>query len=395
MSEKHPISFAFACVACILFAGFANAQLEKDPKQIAAPIDHNVLSVDQWKKVDQSVERGLAWLASEQQDDGSFRCIDSGQPAVTGLCLMAFLASGESPTDGRYSKTLTQAIDYIVSHQKRNGLIAALAPNSVPISREPVHEIYASCAITYNHAISSLALSEAYGQCDEAQAKKLSGAIEKAVSATLKMQAWAIRRPVEGGGWKYITKAFDEDSDLSATAWQLMFLRSAKNAGFDVPKENIDQAMDYVERCYNEETEVFVYQPKFLKTESRAMAGAGIVAMAHGGRHNSEKALKSGDWILTRDFTKYNADKAINGWTWQPDRFHYGVFHCSQAMYQLGGKYWKGFYPPVVETLLANQNEEGSWATEPHDKIYGNCYTTSLCILSLSVPNQLLPMFQR
>ena len=106
-------------------------------------------------------------------------------------------------------------------------------------------------------------------------------------------------------------------------------------------------------------------------------------------------AQRSGDWLLTRDFTKYNADKPAGGLSWQPDRYHYGVFHGTQAMYELGGRYWKKFYPPVVETLLANQQSDGAWSVETYDKRYGNCYTTSLSILALSVPNQMLPIFQR
>ena len=398
MNQNQPIILLLACAVCVLFSGFAgtaNAQLETDTKPEPASIDNNVLDQAQWKQLDLSVDRGLVWLASQQQVDGSFPSIRSGQPGVTGLVLMAFLAKGESPADGKYAKTLTRAIDFIVSNQKKNGLIAALAHDAAPISRKRRQELNASCAIIYNHSISALALAEAYGQCDEVQAKKLSNVIEKAIAATIEIQNFKGRRPLNKGGWKYIVNTFDFDADLSSTAWQLMFLRSAKNAGFEVPKENIDRAMAFVENCFNKKSEVFVYDPYNQITVSRAMAGAGIVAMAHGGRHNSEMAHKSGDWILTRDFTKYNADKSINGLHWQPDRFHYGVFHCSQAMYQLGGKHWKEFYPPVVKTLLANQQEDGSWQPEKYDKQYGNCYTTSLCVLSLSVHNQILPMFQR
>jgi len=400
MNQNRPIIFSLACLVCFLLAGFANAQLEKEAKpkqaQAPAPIDSNVLDAAQWKKVDQSVDRGLTWLASKQQEDGSFPSIESGQPAVTSLVLMAFLAKGESPADGKYSKTLTRAIDYIATKQKKNGLIAALAHDAAPISRrQRQSDIYASCAIIYNHSISSLALAEAYGQCDGAQAKKLSTVIEKAIAASIEIQDFKGRRPLEEGGWKYIVDPFTGKSDLSSTAWQLMFLRSAKNAGFDLPHENIDRAMKFVKNCFNKQTEAFVYEPYYQVTESRAMAGAGVVAMAHGGLHHTEMAQKSGDWILTRDFTEYNADKSINGLAWQPDRFHYGVFHCTQAMYQLGGKHWKKFFPPVVETLLANQQDDGSWPPEKYDKRYGNCYSTSLCVLALSVPDQLLPIFQR
>ena len=77
------------------------------------------------------------------------------------------------------------------------------------------------------------------------------------------------------------------------------------------------------------------------------------------------------------------------------DRYHYGAVVCSQAMFQLGGKFWKQFFPPLVDTLLANQKADGSWPRDRSDRRYGNCYSTSLSILSLTVPNQMLPIFQR
>ena len=361
-----------------------------------ATADADVLNAEQWKQVDQSVKRGLAWLAKKQKEDGSFEGIDAGQPAVTGFCLMAFLSTGENPVDGAYSQQLSKSIDYIVSQQKPNGLIAVFADGASPISRAPEgQDELMSNPVVYNHAISALALSEAYGQCNEDQAKILNDVIEKAIKATIEMQNWKRKRKAEEGGWKYIVNRYGDDADLSATCWQLMFLRSARNAGFDVPAENIERAVAFVERCFDKKQGVFVYTPPYKRAISRAMAGAGIVALAHGGKHDTEMAQLSGDWLLTRDFKKYNADKPAGGLSWQPDRYHYGVFHGTQAMYQLGGRHWKKFYPPVVETLLANQRPDGDWPAETYDAHYGNCYTTSLCVLALSVPNQILPIFQR
>jgi hypothetical protein len=66
-------------------------------------------------------------------------------------------------------------------------------------------------------------------------------------------------------------------------------------------------------------------------------------------------------------------------------------------MYQLGGRYWEVFFPRVVNTLLTNQQADGSWPADNHwhDSTFGNAYTTSLVVISLGAPNQLLPIFQR
>ena len=398
-------------ILSLVAAAFFNSVLcaQNDPELRPAP-NPQMLDKDQWKQLDDSVGRALQWLATQQQEDGSFDAIDLAQPGVTSLCLMAFLAQGESPADGQYQQQLAKAIDFIANQQKANGLIAAVGPNAVPIPRDEESSEglqpdpkpnYIPATAVYNHAISALALCEAYGQCNAAQAEKLAPAIEKAIAATLEMQRWNGKAVLNVGGWRYLTPHRAGDSDLSVTGWQLMFLRSARNAGFDVPKESIDAAVKYVENCYvkHEDRRLHVYSANSNFRElrpTRAMAGAGVLAMAHAGKHDSQEALDSGNWILKHDFSDYNKDTPLyTTFGKLRDRYHYGAVICTQAMFQLGGKYWERFFPPLVEVLLANQRANGSWPPEKQEQHFGSCYSTSLCILSLTVPNQMLPIFQR
>ena len=122
---------------------------------------------------------------------------------------------------------------------------------------------------------------------------------------------------------------------------------------------------------------------------SRGMVGAGIVCLELGGEHHSVEAKMAGDWILRTSFERYNASSHND------DRYHYGTFYCSQAMYQLGGDYWRQFFPKLLTVFTENQNGNGSWQLETADPEFGNCYTTALTVLSLSTPYQLLPIYQR
>ena len=370
------------------------AQTETKPRPAPNP---RVLDQEQWKQVDDSIKRGLEWLSKQQNADGSFETLELGQPAVTALCVMAFLAQGESPVNGRYQKQLTKAIDYIASQQQPNGLVAILAPNAVPIPRVFRNSSTGQHA-AYNHGISSIALTESYGQCDPEQAKRLMPVIEKAIAATLEMQRWPKRKKDQVGGWRYVhNREPGLDSDLSITGWQLMFLRSARNAGFELPEESIDSAVEYVESCFLKrgDRQVHAYLGSNVHKCTRAMAGAGVLALAHAGKHNSKEAALSGEWILKHDFSNYNNDRAPYAATGHKDRYHYGALQCSQAMFQLGGKYWDEFFPILVDALLTNQEANGSWPPERRESDYGSCYSTALSILSMSVPNQMLPIFQR
>lgn len=124
------------------------------------------------------------------------------------------------------------------------------------------------------------------------------------------------------------------------------------------------------------------------------MVGAGIVCLELGGEHRSETGLEAAKWIHRHKFEPYNN-------SWHPeDRYHYSVFYCSQAMFQLGGDDWHRFFPRLLNVLAEAQHADGSWDPETAngykgDGKYGNVYTTALAVLALSTPYQLLPIYQR
>jgi hypothetical protein len=383
---------ALSCVL-IAFAPPAWCQVELDLGPAPA-VSSDPLSDEELVKVDKAIEKALEWLAAEQNPDGSFPTMPHGQPGITSLCVMAFASQGHIPGEGPYGDKLSHAIQFIIDMQKPNGLLALVAPAAVPLTRSAPMP-----PIIYNHGMSGLALAESYGMMGGGE-DDTRDAIESALEATLIMQGWTKRREADIGGWRYLHLHDDEedfDSDLSATGWQLMFLRSAKNAGFDVPKEAIDNAVAYVKRCFNPELGTFQYVASKHDRRSRGMAGAGVLAMAHAGHHDSDEARLTGDWILKNKFDRYNVNVIFDPTAWPDDRYHYGLFNCSQAMYQLGDEYWDKFFPSTARTLLANQGPDGAWQAESYngDQIYGNAYTTALVVLSLSAPNQLLPIFQR
>ena len=101
----------------------------------------NVLSPEEWKRVDVAVDHALAWLAASQRPDGSFPTLDTGQPAVTCLCTMAFMAHGHIGGKGPYGKRLELSTEYAIHCQKANGLITLVGPDGPEITRGVEHEI--------------------------------------------------------------------------------------------------------------------------------------------------------------------------------------------------------------------------------------------------------------
>ena len=245
-------------VIFVLSGWFWTALLPAQEPEKRGPSPATVLTRQEWKEVDQSIEKALAWLLEQQEPDGSFPTLKHGQPGVTSLCTMAFLSQGHLPGEGKYGEQLQRSLDYIVSCQRRSGVLALAAPNREKLSRIIDHET--GYSLVYNHALAGLALSECYAMVGAAQTKQMKEAIEKALDVTFQMQDFRRARRIDRGGWRYLDILELTDADLSVTAWQLMFMRSAKNAGFDVDAERIDRAVEYVHRCFLKDHGTFTYK---------------------------------------------------------------------------------------------------------------------------------------
>jgi hypothetical protein len=382
-----------------LLSGAAAARGEAGTNQTvlasaARPLD-DVLPLGKWREVEVSVDRALAWMAAQQAADGSFPTLPQGQPGVTGLCVMAFLSRGHQPGHGPYGRQLERAVDFVLSCQMTNGLFSFMVPETKFQLWKPSH------TAVYNHAVSGLMLGEVYGSVNGGRADNVRKAIGRALELTLHMQALPKRFPFDKGGWRYLHRLppGGADSDLSVTGWQLMFLRSARNAEFQVPETPIDEALEYVRRCWDPRKGVFYYAlaGESDVISSRGMMGAGILSLCLGGQHRDPIGLAAGDWLLAHPFGQFDEVIRRTRGGGAPDRFYYSCYYCSQAMAQLGGRYWEQFFPPMVNALLSAWTSDGSWPPESgsNNRIWGNLYSTSLAVLSLTPPYQLLPVYQR
>jgi hypothetical protein len=350
----------------------------------------NGISLQRMQEVDARIDRALTFIAAKQRANGSFEAPDEGQPGVTALALLAFMSRGHVPGSGTYGRQIDAAVNYIITCQKANGMLSAIQPTTYHRNRGPSH------TVAYNHPIAGLALCEAYGMSKGAPPESMRNAIIKSINVVIKYQELPKARPVDQGGWHYFNTDKLRTADLSVTSWQLLFLRSAMNAGFEVPAENVDAAMRYIRNCFDPVTRSFMYyalapgEPADKRDLSRGMLGAGIFGLALGGEHHTPEARMAAQYLVERPFRPYN--ETVARW----EMYHYSVLWCSLGMYQAGSPYWERFYPPLVDVLLENQAADGSWGPEGNGGgRYGLSYSTAVTVLALSPPYGLLPVFQR
>jgi hypothetical protein len=347
------------------------------------------LTPAEWARVESCVDRTLAWIATQQEADGSFPTLPAAQPAVTSLCVLAFLSRGHQPGIGPYGAQINRAIDFVLGCQMPDGLFSYEPLDSTLISEGPSH------TAAYNHAIAGLMLGEVFGHVTGQRSKKVKRAVQKALQFTLDLQTHPKRYANDRGGWRYLRiqePPRDADSDLSVTGWQLMFLRSARNAEFKVPQQYIDDAMDYIHRTWSPQAGMFRYEISAGQSSphGRGLMGSAILSLSLGGQHHSPEALAAGDWLLAHPFRSYR--EKVHG----ADRFFYSTYYCSQAAAQLGGRYWTGIFPPIAGILLEIQNADGSFPLETRqDSVFGPVYSSAMAVLSLTPAYQILPVYQR
>ncbi len=379
----------FAVLLLLPFGTASGADQPPTTKKQPASAERLKLAPEQQKLLDRLVDKALAFIASKQNEDGSFPTQPGAEPAVTSLCVMAFLSRGHKPGEPPYGDQINRGIDYVLNCQD--------APSGALIPRTPGRVLRGN----YNHAISALMLCDAYTKMgakyreneDNARRReRIEDGIQKALLYSRKNQTRQKQQFAARGGWRYLARVTPNESDLSVTAWMVMLYTSARKTGFVLPKNAMEDAMRFVRRTFDKKRKAFVYALSGDERYcSRATVGAGILCLALAGDAGSPMIPPAADWIRKNSFEPYNGSKHPE------DRYHYSAFYCSQAMALLGGYYFEEFYPKLVLTLSHHQHDDGSWDAEAQrgDEIYGNVYTTALAVLALSPPYQKLDTYRR
>lgn len=315
--------------------------------------------------LDGAIDRGLLFLQKQQKEDGSFDA--QGPPhAIAGLALLAFLAAGHTPDVGKYGPVVRAALDHLL----------AASPEGGYYGRDGSR--------LYGHCIVTIALAEVHGtETDDATRRKVRAALERCLKVLYAAQD-ARKEDSARGGWRYELNS--SDSDLSVTAWAILAYRACQDAGVVVPRERVERALAYLLRCQQQrDARAFAYQPG--GDPSPPMTGAALQALF---------LLDASERIDLRPLERYLVQRPVR----DGDRyFYYGHYAVAQGAFQAGGATWDAVWKNASSQLLAMQRkDDGSWPRREDpggDGRRGRVYSTTMAVLTLSVPLRLLPMYQR
>ncbi|GBD35096.1 hypothetical protein HRbin36_00200 [bacterium HR36] len=347
------------------------------------------------------IDRGLQWLAKAQARDGHWEAMHGNYPvAMTGLAGLALLCEGSTPTQGRYSRNIEDAVEWLLSRVQPNGLIANLQ------NQEERHRYM------YGHGYAITFLSQVFGEGgDPRRREHLRRALERAIEFTARAQTRL-------GGWGYVSAADSSDFDEgSVTVTQLQALRAARDAGIPVPKETIDKAKDYLRKS----TQVVRHDPDPRKREAGViyslrhgggnvrppLTAAGIACMFSAGEYENELAIQWLNYCMRNIPIDRTGRDSFGHW-------EYTHFYYAQVLYVLGEDRhakmrpdlaeierrdpsqrvllkWSRYREVVFDFLKSRQSANGSWGYGG----VGPVFTTALHLIILQLDKAALPIFQR
>ena len=329
----------------------------------------------------------LKWLARHQNPDGSWsvtgytrQCRQACEPApgspgfdpgVTGLSLLAFLGAGYSHLsrdtyDGLcFGDVVRRGLQWMISRQDAEGCVGP---------RDAEKHLY-------NHALCSLALSEAYGLTGSTLFRDQA---QRAVDFLV-----AAQNP--GRGWRYGAKAGDNDS--SVTGWCVMALKSADNARVVFPRQALDGARAWFHEAtdpgsartgYTHAGTGKVYVPDLNESfdHHETMTAISALTLVFLDRNRSDAR---GIDLLLRDRPRCEGN-AVDFYYW-----YCGTIACFQFDGPKGPR-WTQWERSLRPALVAHQNpasagcRRGSW--EPVDRWSGEggrVYGTAINALTLEI----------
>ncbi len=309
-------------------------------------------------------DRSLTYLANTQRDDGSWSGGEIGS-GITGICVMAFMASGEDPDFGPYATHIRKALCNIIANQNaQTGYLSGRGHGPM-----------------YHHGFAMLALSEAYGAVDEQQLwqgsqypleqrRTIGQALELAVRCTLTAQKhnpWS--------AWRYSPDSMDADTTVSGTV--LMGLLGARNAGVEIPNEAIDKALSFFQANTMRGGAVS-YQPASSYGHGITRTAIGTLVYAIAKRKNMS------EYKATSEFIKRRIDQNVK------DHPFYYRYYMAQALFHSDLEAWQAWNQRTIEQLQKVQNEDGSFTSS-----HGTAYGTGMSVLALALNYRLLPIYER
>jgi hypothetical protein len=342
-----------------------------------------------------AVARGVAFLRSVQEQDGSFgaprnvmfnesfatyHTYQAWTYATTGLCAMALADCGEADAASADGKALERAVDFLLAH-----------PDLKRVSEWDTDNVW---GYVYGvQAFAHLLRAPRFAAADDPRRPKMVATAQQLLAQLTRWQT-----PV--GGWAY----YDTDATTIPPVWATSFttaacvigMQEAKEAGLAVDEKVLNKALDAIAHSrlpngaydYNIDTICSPAGLEFINQVKGSLGRiqVGNVALYRAGRLDA-KAVNWGveQFFEHHKFLAVGREKPIPHESWYAVAayfFLFGHYYASEAIDLLPPDARAKFAPQLAQKLLEIQEPEGSF-WDFHISDYTRAYGTAFAVMAL------------
>lgn len=351
-----------------------------------------------------AIEAGCDWIATRQNQDGSFgdnkACV-----AFTALSTLALMSAGSGVARGPHGESVRKGIDFLVKLVEKPPRTDAVLPKGY------FHTPQDNNSKMHGQGYATLALASALSSADTEFGRRIRDVLRLAVACAEDSQTGT-------GGWGYDpSSGVEHEGSVTVTVAQ--GLRAARDAGIRVNVEVVRKGLRYLAMSQkrlgkgNDEDGSFKYslaQERSTYALTAAAVSSFYLFGEYGGDEESTKRIEDAIAYLRR---KLRAQMKSQEW------FFYGHFYAAWAAWQHDGQkplpeegqrwggepldsdiertaqFWGPWHAKVYPFLLRMQRADGHWMDEYDKFAFGDLLPTAFAVLTLAIPDEALPIFQR
>ena len=360
-----------------------------------------------------AVDRALDWLARQQRDNGSwdFDGSSGGPGGATGLAVLAYLGSGNTPYSGTYRQNVCDGIKFLISHQNNPGKPEKGGSPFGYFGPDLYCHLFAHWAMSEAIILSQEAHEGGCAESCDLTMEQMRQSAQSAATYTNYAQAgqggWAYTAFWGNKGPMYPGDPDNPKGDISHHAFAMAALIATHKAGVEIPnlEGQLNAGKKFLDECGSSPltdptsglsiNSEYAYAPRNPNEIYPRATSCGLLSRAYAYKLSPSFSVSGGvppDHVALQQFFAENEPDVVSG------DVYYNQ-HGTLLAYQVGGDTWDAWIGMLEPFLIAEQTiggvDDGSWLLRGQFAGQGGrLYCTTFAILCLEPGYAGLKLFE-